>query len=252
MKFACLILIALLIFLPACSQLPGAGGTAQPDVLPTASRTADATATRQVDAATPSAAAPPILRLWVPPQFDPTAQTPEAALFQGRLNEFSKNHPGVRVEVRVKALDGPGGLLDALTTAGAAAPAALPDLIALPRPLLEPAALKGLLQPYPGQIEMEASNWYPYAQELARLQDTVYGLPFAGDALAMVSHPDEIPTAPQNWQAVQQLETPMVFPAADPQALVTLAAYQAAGGDAVNEQGQPALDALALTEVLTY
>src|SRR3989337_2404198 len=76
-----------------------------------------------------------------------TTRSPGGDLLQARLVEFSGLHRGVRIEARVKALTGPGGLLDSLSAANAAAPLAMPDLILLPRALLETAALKGLLHP---------------------------------------------------------------------------------------------------------
>jgi hypothetical protein len=86
--------------------------------------------------------------------------------------------------VRIKALDGPGGLLDALSAANAAAPLALPDLILLPRPQLETAALKGLLTPFDGlSASLNNGDWYDYARDLAQLQDSTFGLP-----LAMADH----------------------------------------------------------------
>lgn len=204
--------------------------------------------------AQPTPVTPALLRLWVPPEFSPASGTPAGNLLQARLNEYIKNRPSVgRIEVRVKALHGPGGLLDALSTAGAAAPAALPDVVALPRDLLEQAALKGLLQPSPVLAQrIHDGDWYPYAIDLARLQGTVYGLPFAGDALALAYRTQEYPQPPVTWQDVQAVRDPLAFAAADPLALFTLATYQAAGGQITTEPGKSALDTVVLTEVLTY
>jgi hypothetical protein len=84
----------------------------------------------------------------------------------------------------VKALDGTGGLLDALVSANAAAPLALPDLVLLPRPLLESAALKGLLHPYDGLSSlMDDPSWFDYARQLAhfkssRMECLLQGMPW--------------------------------------------------------------------------
>ena len=48
-----------------------------------------------------------------------------------------------RVEVRLKEAAGTGGLLKSLSAASAAAPLAMPAVVALSRPDLEAAALKG-------------------------------------------------------------------------------------------------------------
>jgi ABC-type glycerol-3-phosphate transport system substrate-binding protein len=102
--------------------------------------------------------------IWLPPQFATTSDSAAGEILQSRLDEFSAEQSGIRIQVRVKPVDGPGGLLDTLTTASAAAPLALPDLIALPRPMLETAALKGLLHPYNDLIP--EPDWFEYAGSL--------------------------------------------------------------------------------------
>lgn len=137
-------LVAALALLVGCSQPAPSGPN------PTAQEPASTTSAPVPAAAgqeTPPPASPEnpgTLRLWLPPQFDPSGNTPAAQILRQRLNEFSRRYPDVTLDVRVKAVDGPGGLLDSLTTASAAAPGALPDLVALPRELMETAALKGL------------------------------------------------------------------------------------------------------------
>ena len=104
----------------------------------------------------------------MPPEFDPASSKPAGKILQSRLGEFTNRRPGVRIEVRVKETSGTGGLLDSLTTASAAAPQALPDLVALPRPELETAALKGLLHPFRDlSTPIEDPDWFEYARQLA-------------------------------------------------------------------------------------
>ncbi|RPI80494.1 MAG: hypothetical protein EHM41_22630, partial [Chloroflexi bacterium] len=130
---------------------------------------------------------PLTLRVWIPTEFDPNAGTRSSELLNARLSEFSSRRSDIRLDVRVKAVDGPGGLLDALTAASSAAPKAVPDLIAIPRFLMETAALKGLLYPFDGLTSLpDADDWYGYAREMAVIQDSTFGLPFAGDALALL------------------------------------------------------------------
>ena len=66
--------------------------------------------------------------------------SPASSLLKARLDQFASENPDVRLEVRAKALEGAGGLLDSLVAANVAAPLALPDLVLLPRPVLESAA----------------------------------------------------------------------------------------------------------------
>jgi ABC-type glycerol-3-phosphate transport system substrate-binding protein len=193
------------------------------------------------------------LRLWVPPAFDPAANTPAAELLRARLSEFQLQQPNLRIEIRVKAVDGTGGMLNALSATSAAAPQSLPDLIALPRGLLEAAALKGLLHPYEDfTVPLAEADWYPYARQLARIENSTFGLPFAGDALMLVYRPQALPEAPRNWDSALQLSLPLVFPAADAQAWLPLAFYLSANGRVQDDLGRPALDLLTLTQVLTF
>lgn len=60
-----------------------------------------------------------ILQVWLPPEFDPVGNSPASQLLKARLADFVVEHPGTQLEVRVKGLDGPGGLLDALSAANA-------------------------------------------------------------------------------------------------------------------------------------
>ena len=203
------------------------------------------------DANTP--AGPITLRLWLPQQFDPGGSTPAGDLLNARLSEFMDENPGVRIEVRLKALEGSGGLLESLAAANAAAPLALPDLIALPRPLLESAALKGLVHPYDGMTGvLEADGWYDYARQLAYLQESIFGLPFAGDALVLVYHPLDMDIPPRDWETAMSIGSALAFSAADSQALFTINQYQAAGGTVWDAQGHPYLDESVLTQVLTF
>lgn len=193
------------------------------------------------------------MRLWLPPQFDPASDSPAGLLLQARLDEFQRRNPRVSIETRVKAVSGPGGLLDSLTTASAAAPQALPDLVALPRDLLETAALKGLLLPLDNLTNaLDDPDWYTYAASLARLQKNIYGLPFAGNALVQVYHPGKVAKPPASLQAVLDTGQPLIFPAAGDQPYFTLALYAASGGVVTDEQGRPYLSPLELTQVFTF
>lgn len=237
----------LLIFLASCSELPRVEPTPSPENTPTATSLPPPTP----DIAT-KPASPLTIRLWLPPEFDPQSGTPAGDILKARLKEFTDRRPNLRIEVRIKAQNGAGGMLDSLTTASAAAPLALPDLVALPRPDLEAAALKGLLRPFDDLIEpIEDSDWYPYAQQMARLQNSTYGIPFAGDAQMMI-YRSTIPVPPKTLSDTLSSTGPLAFTAADAQSLFTLAQYLASGGAILDEQGRPRLEVAPLTEVLSY
>lgn len=248
--------LSLFIFLglAGCSAwlnelLPGAA-TATPPAAPSA--TAGQTETSPTP--TPETLPPigPIpLHIWVPPQIDPDGPGQAGALLRARLDAFMAEHPDIYVDVRVKSASGPGGLLESLTTASAAAPTAAPGLIALSRSDLEAAAVKGLIYPMDELTSaMDDSDWYPYARQLASLQDSVFGLPFAGNALVLLYRPAAIGSEPPlTWEDIFARGVPLIFQAGDPQAMVTLTLYRSAGGSVNDAQGRPALNPAILADV---
>ena len=212
--------------------------------------------TSEVDSSaqgTPTPIPPQVLTVWVPPEFDPDGGTEAGRLLGERLKAFSAENPDVEsVEVRVKAAAGASSLLASLTAANAAAPGASPSLIALRRSDLETAALKGFIYPMDGlTMSIDDADWYAYAREMALIQGSVYGLPFAGDALLLVYRPAYISNVPNNWDEIVETGKPLLFPAADPQAFLTMALYRSANGSITDSQNRPVLDPQVLTDVLS-
>lgn len=182
------------------------------------------------------------LVLWVPPEFDPSKETQAAKLFSDRVAAFQSLHPEVLLEVRVKALEGRGGLLDSITTASSAAPKGLPALVLLSSDDVENAALKELLLPLDGVYKnFDDTDWLPYASGLARIEDSNYGVPIAGDALVMAYRPLQSPFPPTTWQELALQDQVVSFPAADEDALVATTLYLAANGKLIGETGIPIL-----------
>jgi len=169
------------------------------------------------------------------------------------LDEFTQRRPGVRLELRIKAVNEPGGLLESLTTTSAAAPQILPDLVALPRPILETAAAKGVLHPLDGLTNLlDDEDWFEYSRNLASVQNNNFGFPFAGDALIMVYREEIVKQVPLDFASALTSTYTLAFPASDPQALFPLALYLSAGGEIQNAQGQPSLNAEILKDVLAF
>src|SRR5688500_8176659 len=190
------------------------------------------------------------LRVWLPAQFNLAAENPAAELLAERLAEFESQHSDLPIEVRVKQAEAEGDMLNALSVTSAAAPGALPDLVLLSRPDLELAALLGLLHPIDGlSTALDDPNWYSYAQQLAHIQNTGYGLPFLGDTLVLIYYPElgQIVT----WDDVLASEGDAVFPSGDAQGLIGLSLYASAGGEILDSQGLPMLDQETLVRVLT-
>ena len=193
------------------------------------------------------------LIIWVPPQFDPGDNSVAGDLFLSRMDEFTSRRPQTDIQVRVKALSGEQGLLESLRTTRAAAPIILPDLIALPRSLMEDAINSGLVLPLNDVTEvLDGDDWYGYASELSLVNDQVVGIPFAGDLLVLSYKNDTGEIPPPDWNAVLKTKKVLAFPASDPRSLVTLAHYQSLGEEITNEAGETDLLQEPLMEVLTY
>ena len=237
-----------LVLISGCTAFTGPTDT--PPLTPSPAVVASPTPTSEPGTPIPEQVT---LNIWLPPQFDPAGESTAGNVLQGRLEAFEQANPGVRVEVRIKAAHGPGGLLASLSAASVAAPVALPDVIALPRVDLESAAVKGLLVPL---TELSSAvndpDWFEYAISLGMLQEDHFGLPFAGDTLVMIYRPSQIGEPPPDFTGALLLEEALTFPAASPEALFTLALYQAAGGQTQDEDGRPILEVSALSSVLTF
>ncbi|MGE5124531.1 MAG: extracellular solute-binding protein [Acidobacteriaceae bacterium] len=255
----------ILLTLVGCTALPfqlgnpPGTGTASSEVgiKPTSTAlTAEPSATLKVPASTGTSTQSlemNTLRIWLPPEFDPQADNPASQLLKARLDQFVLANPDVRLDVRVKAVEGSGGLLDALVAASAAAPLALPDLVLLPRPLIESATLKGLLHPFDQLTSiMDDPGWFEFARQLALIKDSTYAIPFAGNALAMVYHPSQIESPPHDLEGVLATGKVLLFTATDSQALFTLCLYLGMGADLQDGEGRPALDETALRNVLEF
>ncbi len=192
------------------------------------------------------------LRVWLPPQFAPDSGNPSGALLKARLEKFAARRPGVQIEIREKSEEGEASLINSLVTTSAAAPEAVPDLIALPQSQLQVAALKGVLHPYDGLSELiDDKDWFDYAHQLGRLQNSTFGLPFAGDAMILV-YRSSIKSPPASFTDFLSGTNSMAFPAGDAKGLFPLTLYMAGGGSIYNEQGKLMISPGPLTTTLTF
>ena len=201
---------------------------------------------------TPSLESPTILELeiWLPQQFDPNSGSPAGNLLNQRIKQFESQNKDVFINVRIKPVSGPTSMLEALTITNEAAQAAMPSMVALSRSDLSNAVSQQLVysfDPYSSMIDED--DWYQYARNLTIVGGSSYGLPFAGDSLILLNRPEIIGNQPVTWADVLRRGEPLSFPGSDPQALFTMALYQAAGGNLENAQRLPQLDLEKLTQV---
>jgi len=103
------------------------------------------------------------LTIWLSEQLDPSINTQAGEILLRRLDTFSQEYPEISIKIRIKADDGPGNLIDSLSSANAAAPGAIPDLVAFSYEDMQAAFFKGLLYPYDGLTDaMADEDWYSF------------------------------------------------------------------------------------------
>lgn len=247
------LLVFLAFFLTGCSVFSTTEEPPKPQTTLTSTSAITTPESTDVPVAVTPTSGPVTLLIWLPPWLSTDANPEAGRILLERLSLFSQQNPGVSVSVRIKAEDGSGGMIDSLATANAAAPLAVPDLIALSYESMQVASLKGLLHSYDGLSDsMNSTDWYDYAQDLAHFQNSTVGLPFAGDAQVLVFRSEIVEAPPLDWATALQSTGPYVFPAADPQAIFTLSQYQAEGGEVQDNEGHPFLDQEKLTQTLTF
>ncbi len=249
-----LIVIGLLVFGISSCNFPNLGG-----IFPFSSATeipgSAAASPTPRPSATPNIPVVQSRRLivWVPPQFDPTAATTAGNLFLSRLDEFIERRPQTEIQVRVKPTTGDFGILESLQVTDSAAPLIMPDLVALPRSLVEQAFEAGLILPLDGYTESIVENdWYDYALNLALMNDEIAGIPFAGDLMVLAYKDDTGEVPPPDWDTVITAQTTLAFPASDPRGLVTLALYQSVSGEQPGATVETLIQEESILEVFNY
>lgn len=248
------VVIALLVFAVSSCNFPDLGGifpsnsaTDIPDDVVVAP-TPRPTATQNIPMVQSQT-----LIIWVPPGFDPAAETTAGNLFLSRLDEFKERRPQTEIQVRVKPTTGDFSILESLHVTDLAAPLIMPDLIALPRSLVEQAFRDGLILPLDGYTDSIVENdWYDYALDLALVDGEIAGIPFAGDLMVLAYKDDTGEVPPPDWDSVISSQTTMAFPASDPRGLVTLAQYQSISGELPGTNPEALIKEESLLQVFTY
>ncbi len=210
----------------------------------------------EVLTATPTESSQPadkILRLWLAPAFDPDDGSSAGMLLRERLDAFENNHSGVEVEIRIKEESGVGGLYQSLASATVAAPSVIPDIVSLNPESLQAAAIDDLISPLEPFLEAPTSPaWYDHTVSIARIEGSFYGRPIASETEILAYRTFLFQTPPMTWSNILAGPESFLFPANDPEASFSLAQYLALGGSLVDDVGNPALDPIVLTEVLTF
>ncbi|MEX1143251.1 MAG: extracellular solute-binding protein [Anaerolineales bacterium] len=242
--------LALTLLLGACAPVPGS----TQESTTRATLDPSTVATQSLSNPSPTANQNSLnLTVWLPPAFDPNGGGLAAGMLQNRLDEFAEQHPQVRLEVRIKAEEGTGGLLDSLLAAKSAAPLALPDLVLMPHFHLTSAVARQLLFPLTGLTEtLDSDDWYTFAHEFSQVDNASYGMPFAADAFILAYRPAAVTQVPSTWQALLDSRLQLGFAAADPDASFTLAQLHAFASGSEQEGDEVDFNEETLTAVFNF
>jgi ABC-type glycerol-3-phosphate transport system substrate-binding protein len=191
------------------------------------------------------------LSIWVPPQFDPNADTESGEIMLAHIESFQELYPQYTFDIRVKADSGSSSLLNSLLTTASAAPGVLPSVILISRSDLEIAAAQGIIQPIESlSSAIDESDWFPFANEMGIIHGETYGLPFAADAMGLVMHENIFGSEYVSLiEASRRLGT-IAFAAGDPDTVVPFIMYQSIGGNVEDKQGQPTIELEVLSNTL--
>ncbi len=191
------------------------------------------------------------LRLWVQPEFDLKGDTPAGVELLEQLQRFEQANSRTQVEVRVKRALGAGGMIDSIRTGLAAAPGALPDVIAIDARNLDTAAADDLILTLDALINPDImANYYQVALDSGSRDGKLMGLPFAADALVAAYATTAYAQPPTSWATVLESAFPVIIPAADPQSLFAVQQYLSLGGSLQDPSGAVTLNTTKLTELL--
>ena len=252
--FAALALCGWLSIGSACRSTPTSEGT--PPITPTTVQTETSSPLPTVTPSLLPPEEPSTLTLWITELVSPVERDERSPIFEAQLLAFEATHPGLTVVVHHKKADGKGGLEDFLTTASAAAPAVVPDLMMIDMAQLPALAQKGLILPLDEMLDPDLlSDTYPFAIQGGTVGGLLVGLPFETGVQHALYNTSKIAVPPLSWSEVFSSGATYIFPTLGQGGLVNdafLIQYLSTGGELVDSNGQPTLDPQALTDVLTF
>jgi multiple sugar transport system substrate-binding protein len=194
-----------------------------------------------------------VMTVWLPPDLNPNSSSAASKLMAQRLDAFQKQNGSIKINIRIKNLSGPHGMLETLAITHQAAPLAMPSIVVLQQTDLEQAVRQALVFPVTNlQSMLNSADWYPFAQDMAQVGNKWYGVPFSGDALILIYRADSDKTVINTWDDILKLNQLVIFPASDPDALTTLALYQSLSGNINTATPTPALQEKELGQVFSF
>ncbi|MCC6614829.1 MAG: extracellular solute-binding protein [Anaerolineae bacterium] len=249
-RFLVTIVIAVLTAIVACSpQLSGsptavADATDVPPVTPTAP-----TATL-----TPTARPNLTLRFWLPDSLAGLDSVDAGDVLSEQISEFEQAFPNIQVELRLRAANGTGGILETIRAAAQVAPGALPDVTLMRLQDFRAAVQEGLLQPLSeSDLVVGDDDFMPAVAALGQIDGQWLGVPSTLEVLHVAYQPTDEPVAGWRFDQVLTAHTPLLFPGMSSNGLspVFLLQYLVAVGEGTDPATLP-VDETALRATLRF
>ena len=202
----------------------------------------------------PTPLAPTHMVIWLPEPLLPLDNSTALEMFTRQIEAFQTAHGNVEVDVRLKKVDGLGGVMSTLRAASPVAPGALPDLTLMRREDLLAAVQARLVYALEGEISSAiVGDLYPRALQLGQVEDALYGLPYMLEVQHMTYRLAEGATLPSRFEDILNRRISFAMPVAQTNQInsVLLTQYLDAGGT-LPEGDSITLNANALQNTLTF
>lgn len=186
------------------------------------------------------------LVVWLPAFSGIAAGAAAGDVLETAIFQFRQTHPGVGIDVQVKAENGVAGLWPFLRAAQAVAPTTLPDLVLINTQHLWQGADLGMIEAL-DETELAAiDDFYPAGLDGVRYDDRVLGIPYTLDAVHAVYSQEGFGGALPTWATLLEEAPVYLFPGGGTEGqanLHTLAQYLGTGGELAASAVEPDLAA---------
>ncbi|MCL4248539.1 MAG: extracellular solute-binding protein [Anaerolineae bacterium] len=225
-----------------------------PTSTPAATDRPQLAATRPAATVTPTARPNLTLRFWLPDSLAGLDSVDAGDVLSEQISQFEQSFPDIQVELRLRAANGTGGLLETMNMAAQVAPGALPDVTLLRLQDFRVAAQEGLLQPLSERdLIVGVDDFAPAVVGMGQIDNVWFGVPSTLEILH-VAYSSTEPTI-ESWRFDQLLaaRVPFLFPGMSENGLspVFLLQYLVAGSQEPGD-GVLTLDENALRATLRF
>jgi ABC-type glycerol-3-phosphate transport system substrate-binding protein len=194
------------------------------------------------------------LVLWLPEFFSPDEDTAGGAVLEGAFFQFEQNHPGLTLDVQIKAEFGQAGLLSYLRAAQRVAPAIMPDVVLLHGNQLWQVADLGIVPPLEAPDHLDPQANFPFALTAVEYREQLFGFPYVANVLHGVALAGDVTATSLTWDDMLTQELVYWFPAGGSESIRLSPAvmhYVAAGGT-LEDEGASAADLDALETLFEF